>query len=35
MADDEVDPVVYDRRVVTLAALSRQRITTLVGPGGS
>jgi len=35
MADDEVDPVVYDRRVVTLAALSRQRITTLVGSGGS
>ena len=35
MADDEVDPVVYDRRVVTLAALSRQRITTLVGSDGS
>jgi aminoglycoside phosphotransferase (APT) family kinase protein len=35
MVDDEVDPVVYDRRVVTLAALSRQRITTLVGSGGA
>jgi aminoglycoside phosphotransferase (APT) family kinase protein len=31
MLDQEVDPVVYDRRVVALAALSRQRISALTG----
>ena len=31
MADAEVDPAVYDRRVVALAALARQRISALTG----